>query len=195
MAIGGFFRTPIRLDEESVAQYWSCLAWGEVTRNSVEKCMGRRPFCDFALRLKRGVFINVKVYKDSPIYELAKAVEEGDILLAVGTYSERPYIVRRDTKYTAAGTEKVYREFAATVLLPLSMLSDLFNNLYGVRDAAPDPMLSAEPVKKDRRPPRLKTRDTSFDDETDFGDFPDADEDDERNDAIYPEQEAPRRWD
>ena len=70
MKYGGLFRTPLITDDNGV-QHWSCIAWGEVTRNAVEKCGSKNPYCEFALRLKKGVFLNCIIRKRSSVYDVA----------------------------------------------------------------------------------------------------------------------------
>jgi len=170
MKYGGLFRTPLITDDSGV-QHWSCIAWGEITRNSVEKCRSKSPYCEFALRLKKGIFLNCIIRKRSSVYDIAKGLEAGDYIVAFGTYTERPYITKKDTKYSAAGTEKVSRSFEISFFVPGQLLNTLFNNLYGVFDAPPDPMLSAKDAKKKPRKP--KKRDSTYDKLPDFGAPPD----------------------
>lgn len=174
MKYGGFFRVPLIVDEMGDSQYWSCIAWGELTRDSVEKCAGKRPYCDFAIRLKRGVFINCRCYKGNALYEIAKGLETGDYIAVFGVYSEHHYVTRRDTKYTPAGTEKIARSLDISFFVPAAILSDLFNNLYGVRDAPPDPMLSAsQQNRKQKQKPKV-SMDRDFDG---ISDFPEPEQD------------------
>ncbi len=187
MKYGGLFRTPLLTDDNGV-QHWSCIAWGEVTRNSVEKCGSKNPYCEFALRLKKGVFLNCVVRKRSSVYDIAKGLEAGDYIVAFGAYTEHPYTTKRDTKYSAAGTEKVARTYEISFFIPGQLLNTLFNNLYGVLDAPPDPMLSAKDAKK-KKPRKPKKRDRTYDQMPDFGAPPDwgrPDLDPSDNDAPNP---------
>lgn len=148
--MGKFVGKPWR--DEDGKEYAFCIAWGTVTRDPKTTCFSK-PKVEIGIKWKRGEFLNVEAWGESPAYPLLCSLEKGENVLVMGLFKKFTYTTRD-------GVKKEGTSVNCEICLPMSILqyvltlysSPSLQMLVQADQDKPDPMESADDLPADYDP-------------------------------------------